>query len=243
MWFSAGVSSAVAAKLVLPELAEIIYTHIDDQHEDTLRFLHDCEKKWFGRPITILQSQYKTVEAAVEAGGSAFVNGPTGAICTRWLKRRVRQDWEAQYSMQTMTYFWGLDVDEKDRADRLCETMPYQQHRFPLIEAGLTKAHAHGILAKAGIRRPMMYDLGFHNNNCIGCVKGGMGYWNMIRVVFPQVFASRAAMERRIGGSCINGTYLDELDPKRGRHEGPICPECGIACELLTPAPAGRGNT
>lgn len=31
-----------------------------------------------------------------------------------------------------------------------------------------------------------MYDLGYANNNCIGCVKGGIGYWNKIRIDFPE---------------------------------------------------------
>jgi predicted kinase len=43
-----------------------------------------------------------------------------------------------------------------------------------------------------------------------------------------------AAMERVIGGSCINGTYLDELDPEAGRDVCPIVPECGAMCEILT---------
>ena len=78
-----------------------------------------------------------------------------------------------------------------------------------------------------------MYDLGYNNNNCVGCVKGGMGYWNKIRIDFPDVFESRAKVERRIGGTCIKGVYLDELDPDRGRHTKPICEDCGIFCELI----------
>lgn len=70
-------------------------------------------------------------------------------------------------------------------------------------------------------------------NNCIGCVKGGMGYWNHIRVDFPDVFKSRAEMERAIGASCINGTFLDELNPEVGRHAPPVVEDCGIACELI----------
>lgn len=62
-----------------------------------------------------------------------------------------------------------------------------------------------------------MYDLGYHNNNCVGCVKGGMGYWNRIRIDFPEVFRKMAELEREIGHSCINGVYLDELAPGRGR--------------------------
>ena len=40
-------------------------------------------------------------------------------------------------------------------------------------------------------------------------------------------------MERKIGASCINGTFLDELDPEAGRHAPPIVPDCGIFCELM----------
>ena len=65
-----------------------------------------------------------------------------------------------------------------------------------------------------------------------GCVKGGMGYWNRIRKDFPSVFSERAKLEREIGASCINGVYLDELDPERGRLEDEVMDECGIMCEL-----------
>ena len=161
------------------------------------------------------------------------MNGPTGAICTRWLKRRVRQEYELnRYADLPLNYTWGMDASEKARADRLREIMPNQQHRFPLIERGIDKTQAHEILRASGVKRPAMYDLGYHNNNCLGCVKGGMGYFNKLRVDFPDVFAARAKMEREVGGTCINGVWLDELDPERGRHEGPICDDCGIMCEL-----------
>lgn len=68
------------------------------------------------------------------------------------------------------------------------------------------------------------------------CVKGGMGYWNRIRKDFPEVFASRAKLEREVGHSMLkdkNGpVYLDELDPDRGDMNTEIMPECGIMCYL-----------
>lgn len=231
-WFSAGVSSAVATKLIIADVDEVIYTHIDDQHPDTFRFLRECQA-WFGKPITVLQSPYRTVEAAVSAGGSKFVNGPAGAICTRYLKRRVRKEWERAHPSCKLCYVWGMDATERDRAERLDEFMPKQTHRFPLIDASIDKAEAHRILKASGVRRPIMYDLGYQNNNCVGCVKGGMGYWNKIRIDFPDVFAARAKMERRIGGTCINGVWLDELEPERGLSGGPICDDCGLMCELM----------
>jgi len=234
-WFSAGVSSAVTTKLVIDEIDKIIYTHIDDQHEDTMRFVRDCET-WFGKPITILQSHYRTVENALRgAGGRGYVNGVAGAPCTKFLKRRVRREWELEYEErgEELVYFWGMDVSEKDRCERLKAAMPKQKHRFPLVEQSMSKKQAHEILTASGIKRPMMYELGYHNNNCVGCVKGGMGYWNKIRIDFPDVFERRAKLERKIGGTCIKGVYLDELDPDRGRHQGPICDDCGIMCELM----------
>ena len=131
-----------------------------------------------------------------------------------------------------MTYVWGFDSDESARAERLVGTMIEFKHIFPLIERGLTKADAHGISANLGLKRPIMYDLGYNNNNCIGCVKGGMGYWNKIRVDFPDVFEQRAKLERVLGNKILKECFLDELDPKRGRMSEEIMEDCGIFCML-----------
>lgn len=235
-WFSAGVSSAVATKLVIDTIDQIIYTHIDDQHLDTMRFIEDCEK-WFNKKITILQSPYRNVENACLGsgirGGSGYVNGPGGVRCSMYLKKRVRKEWECKHEKEKITYIWGMDVSEKNRCDGIRNLMPRFNHIFPLVDKNITKEQAHKILKASEIKRPMMYDLGYNNNNCIGCVKGGMGYWNKIRIDFPDVFERRAKLERRIGGTCIKGVYLDELDETRGRNLKPICEDCGIFCEML----------
>lgn len=229
-WFSSGVSSAVAIKLSIKNIDEIIYVHIEDQHTDTLRFIHNCED-WFGKPIEILQSPLKNVENACRmAGGRGYINGVGGASCTLRLKKRVRKEWEHR-QVEELRYVWGMDCTEYKRCEKICDTMPGYVHIFPLVDFRITKEKAHLILKANGLRRPAMYDLGYNNNNCIGCVKGGMGYWNHIRVDFPEVFNARARMERVIGASCIRGCYLDELDPSRGRHTPPIVNDCGVLCE------------
>lgn len=229
-WFSAGVSSAVATKLLADEIAEIFYIHIDDQHPDTLRFVDDCAE-WFGKSIRTMRSRmYNTVEQALQAAGR--MRRPNhSAPCTEYLKKRVRKEWE-WFQEEDLCYVWGMDLSERNRADGIVRAMPKQTHRFPLIEKGLTKQQAHAFLREAGIRRPAMYDLGYHNNNCIGCVRGGMGYWNKIRVDFPEVFAARAVLEREIDSSCIKGCYLDELESNRGLEQGPLVGPCGIMCQL-----------
>jgi hypothetical protein len=152
------------------------------------------------------------------------------------LKKQVRKNWERE-NPDVGTYVWGMDCTEEERAEGIREAMPMYKHVFPLIDAKISKEEAHRILNATGIKRPMMYDLGYHNNNCIGCIKGGAGYWNKIRVDFPEVFAERAKLERKIGRSCINGVYLDELELDAGRHEGPICDDCGIMCEIMKVKP------
>lgn len=229
-WFSCGVSSFVACYLS-KDIDEIIYTHVEDQHPDSIRFLHDCETL-LGREIKVIQSErYTDVNDVIEK--TKYINGAYGAACTKWLKKQVRKDWEKE-SPGFHTYVWGYDVNEKHRADAIVETLSDYDHEFPMIEQGLTKAECHGIADKLGLKRPVMYDLGYPNNNCIGCVKGGMGYWNKIRIDFPEVFKRRAKQEREIGRSCIKGIFLDELEPDRGNMDMEVFEDCTIACQILT---------
>ena len=228
-YFSAGVSSAVATKLVIDQIDRIMYTHIDDQHPDSMRFVKDCEA-WFGKPVEIWQSPLKSVDAACRY--ARFIASPQGAACTKRLKRQVRKRFENEH-VDPMRIVWGLDRTERYRTERLVKGMPEFTHIFPLIDHNYLKATAHKVLKASGIKRPAMYELGYHNNNCIGCVKGGAGYWNHIRVDFPEVFASRSKLERDIGHSIVKGSYLDELDPRAGRHGPPIVGDCGLFCEQM----------
>lgn len=224
-WFSCGCSSLVACKLAKPD--ETIYIHVSNQHPDSIRFLADA-RQVLGN-ITVLQSdQFVSVDEVISLG---YINGPGGAACTLRLKKWVRQEWEQQH-WGRHTYVWGFDVTEKDRAQRTADSMPEFDHEFPLIERGLTKEDCHALCDDMGIRRPIMYDLGYPNNNCVGCVKGGKGYWNKIRNDFPYVFRRRAKQEREIGHSCIRGTFLDELDPSSGRGKV-VVPSCSLACTQL----------
>lgn len=226
-WLSAGVSSFIAG-YIAKDVDKYIYIDIDNQHPDSLRFIKDCEKV-LGQKIEILKSEYCSVENVIIK--QKLINTPYGAPCTRILKKLVRQKWEQEHRYD-LTYVWGFDCNEKDRASRLVNTMFEFNHEFPLIDNNISKQEAHGILEKIGIKRPAMYDLGYNNNNCIGCVKGGMGYWNKIRKDFPEVFERRAKLERELGCTTITGIYLDELEPNRGRFSKEIMPECGIACEM-----------
>jgi hypothetical protein len=239
-WVSAGVSSFIAGYLA-KDVDEYIYIDIEDQHEDSLRFIKDCEKV-LGKQIKILKSdKYKNVSDVIRK--NRFINSPFGAPCTRELKKRVRLKWENENKQFDLTYVWGMDCNEKHRAERIKKTYMEYEHEFPLIDKQLTKEDAHGLLKELEIRRPAMYDLGYQNNNCIGCVKGGMWYWNKIRRDFPGVFKERAELEREIGHRILKAKYLDELKETDGRKSDEIMQECSILCILAKEEKESRGET
>ena len=245
LWFSAGMDSFAAGYLEKDNIDRIVYIHIDDQHEDTLRFLKDCEKI-YRKEIEIIQHPiYKTKNHVQRA--FKFINSAYGAKCTGKLKKEVRKIWEQENKEYDFVYYWGFDIEEKDRAygeNGIVNKAPHAEHKFPLLERDMSKQDCHGLARKLGLKRPKMYDLGYPNNNCIGCVKGGMWYWNKIRVDFPKEFKEQAELEREIGATCLKETlivdgekvtrriYLDELDPNRGRQEEEINEDCSIFCEL-----------
>ena len=229
-WISAGVSSFIAGYLEKDSIDKFIYIDIADQHPDSMRFIKDCENI-LGREIDILRSKtYRNVEEAIMAMGNVQNLRTHFYPCTNYLKKRVRKEWEEKHSDCEITYIWGFDANEKRRAEKLEDAMVKFKHKFPLIDRNLSKEDAHAILARLGVKRPLMYDLGYNNNNCIGCVKGGMGYWNKIRIDFPEVFKKRAEMERSIGSRCLKEYWLDELPRDKGRMSDEIMDDCSIYC-------------
>lgn len=223
LWFSCGAASAVACRIALEKYpdARIIYQHIGSAHPDNARFLADCEK-WYGRKIEVIQSDFYSDHFHV-IKATRFINGPKGARCTTELKKKLRKYFELQNPKITAQVF-GFTAEETKRANK----PEMKGFSFPLIEKGIYKKECYQILNAKNIELPAMYRLGFNNNNCIGCVKGGMGYWNKIRVNFPDSFEKMARLEREIRHSCLKECFLDELDPNRGEHDEPE-----ISCDLF----------
>lgn len=229
-WFSCGAASAVATKLMIEKYptTQVVRIVIDNEHHDNWRFADDCAA-WFGRPILELRSaKYKDCWDVWER--ERWLNGPGGAKCTVELKKKVRRDFQQTGDIQAFGYHYG----EKDRATHLIENNLelFRQVRFPVIARKMSKEDCFRFVHKAGIKLPAAYELGLSNANCIGCVKGGMGYWNHIRRISPGTFDRMAKLERKIGASCIKDVYLDELRPDQGKHESIAIAGCGFLCEV-----------
>lgn len=236
-WWSAGVTSAVATKLAIEaygaDKVDIVYFHIDSAHEDNDRFIRECED-WYGKEIEVHRSsKYKDQFDVIKK--TRYVNGPAGARCTLELKKSVRFALEKERKYKGQIFGFEYDRKEINRALRFMEQYDVNPI-FPLIEKMMDKPACLYYMESQGIRRPKMYELGFPNNNCIGCVKGGAGYWNLVREHFPDHFQKMSDLEQEIGRTCLKNKdgriALKDLDPTAGRKQKIIMPDCGNFCEV-----------
>ena len=236
VWFSCGAASAVAAKLAVGKYpdCEVLYCDtLKYEHEDNARFLRDVER-WIKKDIRILRSEkYQDIYDVFDRTG--YLVGVAGARCTVDLKKNVRK----AYQCEDDIHIFGLTVDEGIRIERFESQNSELETEWLLQRNNVTKADCYQILQEAKVELPMMYKLGYNNNNCIGCVKGQAGYWNKIRIDFPDTFTKMATQERKMNVA-INKSYagdgkrkrvfLDELDPNAGRNVPFPDIECGVMC-------------
>lgn len=238
-WFSCGAASAVATKIAITENAlganlpvVVARCYIEEEHPDNDRFAAECEK-WFGVPIRVLESKKYGHSIYGVFDREKYIVGNLGAPCTRILKKGVREDFEHFGDRQV----FGYTADEQDRLDKFIDANNHVDIWPVLIDAGISHAQCLAMIKKVGIELPEMYKLGYRNNNCIGCVKGGAGYWNKIRVDFPLVFDRMAKQERKIGATICKEkgerVYLDQMSKNIGNYKAEPEIECGIFCELV----------
>ena len=235
-WFSCGAASAVATKLAIsnkPKDSElvVVYTHVEEEHPDNMRFMKDCER-WFGQEIQVLKNEKYNGSISEVFSREKYMCGIMGAPCTRLLKREVRQ----KFQQPDDIHVFGYTMEEQHRVDRFIDANNDTEIWAILIEKGLTKKDCLAMIERAGIEIPEMYKLGYRNNNCIGCVKGGAGYWNKIRNDFPDVFKLRCEQSRKLGARLIKlkgkRIFLDELPTYAGNYPKEKAIECGFLCEL-----------
>lgn len=170
-----------------------------------------------------------------------YIKGPYGASCTSRLKRRVLDEWSKPGDIMV----FGYTAEETERLERFQDRHPERPVIAPLIARGLTKSDCKAMVERAGIQLPYMYRAGYSNANCIGCIKGGLGYWRAIRVDFPEHFEGVAQAEDVvIALHGMNGAILRyRSGPLKGQRfrlrdlpDGPIMrneelPSCGLVCE------------
>jgi len=239
VWFSCGAASAVAARLTLEkhkEDVEVVYCDtMASEHEDNQRFFDDVQE-WLGQPITRIKSEkYDTVDDVFEK--TRYLAGIQGVRCTVEMKKVPRFNFQRPDDI----HIFGLTADEPGRIATFEKNNHDLNLEWPLQTEGMTKDRCLAYIAQAGIVLPTMYQLGYRNNNCKGCVKATSARcWNMIRRDFPEVFQRRCEQSRelnvrltRLHGERI---FLDELPPDylSGDLENISCgPDCSTQADLF----------
>ncbi len=236
-WFSCGAASAVAAKMAIEKYGdrcEVLYCDtLAYEHPDNRRFLADVES-WIGVKVKMLRSE-KYTDIYDVFDKTKYLVGPYGARCTTELKKLVRRKYQRKDDIHVI----GFTADELKRINDLSFGEPDMQCDWILRDNGVTKRDTLIAIKNAGIELPAMYRLGYKNNNCIGCVKGQQGYWNKIRVDFPDAFDRMAKQERKMdvainksyaGDGLRKRIFLDELDPAAGRFDIEPDIECNVLC-------------
>tara|TARA_R110002110_G_scaffold82687_1_gene214963 strand:- start:95 stop:820 length:726 start_codon:yes stop_codon:yes gene_type:complete len=229
-WFSCGAASSVATKLSNPDV--IAYCDTGAEHPDNIRYMKECEE-WFGKKITILKNdKFKDTFAVWEK--RRYLAGIAGAPCTVELKVTPRILFQEADDHHIMGY--TADPRDVTRADRFTEHFHEISVSYPLIERGLTKAACLDMIIRAGIKPPIMYELGFHNNNCIPCPKAkSPAYWALIRKEFPEQFERTAKLCHEVGArlTVINEVrmFIDEI-PVDWPTTNPIVPSCDFLCAI-----------
>lgn len=239
--FSCGAASAVATKLAIATYGhtrdvQVINAFLKEEHVDNRRFAADCEL-WFGRSITTMCDEKYGASIIQVFKRKQYIKGALGAPCSRALKRDVLDKWKQPGDIMV----FGYTAEEAHRRDDFQERNPDRPILAPLIDAGLTKADCKAMVERAGIALPTMYLLGYDNANCIGCVKGGEGYWRAIREDFPDNFEAICLLQDEIGeGSwflrCRSGPFKNQRFPLRNLPKGAPrrneeLPSCSFFCE------------
>lgn len=231
-----GANSAVMTKMMLARNPDITPVHVDlgdSVDEDSHRFINDLEQ-WFDKEIVRIRSAvFANINEVFEK--RKFLAGAAGAPCTGEMKVVPRLN----FQLPSDTHLWGYTADRLDqnRFANMRENYPHMKQDAPLIAAGMTKANCHGLLLNAGIRRPRVYDLGFPNGNCPGCVKSSSPYyWAAIRLHFPKVWEVRVDQDRRFGRNrlMLHGkrVCLDQL-PDDWPPRASDIPSCDFLCQIV----------
>ena len=228
-WFSCGAASAVATFLAAIKYGEIeaVYCRVVEEHEDNLRFLDDFTRVT-GIPVKVIMDEQHEGSIYKVFMKRRFIKNEHGAPCTMILKKDMRKSYQRPGDIQV----FGYTIEEQDRADRFIDGNNDVTEDFILIDNGLSKQDCYSHLLRLGLKLPVMYSLGYSNNNCVGCVKGGMGYWNKIKVDFPIHFQRISDLERLKNQSVLKDRFLDELKTTDGNYPEEPKLECSIFCQM-----------
>jgi 3'-phosphoadenosine 5'-phosphosulfate sulfotransferase (PAPS reductase)/FAD synthetase len=234
VWFSRGAASAVAWMLARRNDPDCIAVHCatNAEHPDSDRFEADWCSVMNDNVTTIQSSEYVDTWDVWER--TRWLAGINGARCTGELKVAPRLAFQRPNDIHVFGY--TADSEDVKRAENLRANYFDMTIETPLIDAGLTKQAVLAMVQSRGVELPLMYRLGFQNNNCIPCVKAtSPNYWSLVRETHPAEFERMAKLSRELNVRLcrIKGerAFIDEI-PADWPTIDPIVPACDFLCQI-----------
>lgn len=200
-WWSGGITSAVACYWAIQTFKNVEIVFLDtkgNEHDDTYRFLQDCEAL-YGQKIKIISNdKYNSIDDVWRKYKS--LNTAKGAICSTELKREMREQYQDLSQHWGQVFGFEYDKSQMKRHHNMRRNYPEINVISPLIDLKMDKADCKAWFRELGIEIPVPYKLGYENNNCFktGCVQGGIGYWQKIARQFPEKFDKMADLEHEL---------------------------------------------
>lgn len=233
--FSGGRSSAVMTKMIWDLVGDkrevsITFANTGCEHEATLKFIHDCERK-FGWPVVWLEAvvsekkgvgiRHKVVDfETASRNGEPFesvvhkygIFNQTNPACTDRLKVAVMKSY-----LQEKGFIFGKQVNHDtaigiraDEADRMSSKRREQRLIYPLVVAGITKRDVGIEIKKWGFDLEIPHDA---YGNCTWCWKKSLRKHLTLAKESPDVFDFPKRMEENY--SHVGGGAAAHEDGKR----------------------------
>lgn len=203
-WWSGGITSAVACKIAIDiygiDKCRVIFIDTFNEDSDTYRFKDDCSK-WYGieiETITAIGNKYNSIKDVWRKYKS--LNTANGAICSSTLKTDVRKKWQKENEYIHQVFGFEFETREFKRAKSLSLNYLETKPIFPLLMMAMSKQDCIDLVVKNNIRVPTAYSLGLNNNNCLktGCIQGGIGYWQHLYKIKPDLYLDMAKLEHEL---------------------------------------------
>lgn len=194
---------------------------------DTLRFRDEAAAN-LGVPLVNLRDGRDIWDVFWE---HSWLGNSHLAHCSWDLKTTPAREWMDTNAAPGATVLVGIDITDIHRLPAIKErwapypvAAPLAEWKPPLWKPQLTRH-----LAELGIKPSRLYELGFEHANCVGCVKGGIGHWLRVLIVFPERFAYAEQREREFRTAHGDVAILEDrrgggrrpmsLEELRQRHE------------------------
>lgn len=221
---SSGLGSAYAWHLTEqahPGQTMGLFADVNGEHPDNYRFLEEITAA-IGAPLVTLDNNGQTIWDVFHR--KRFLANSRIDVCSRVLKREPILAWlKANCDPADTVMVLGIDWTEEHRFIRAQARWALDgwTAEAPMCDLSLDSGDAQAWLDSLGIKRCVLYDLGFSHSNCGGgCVKAGIKQFTHMLNVLPEGYAEWERNEEEMRQ--FLGQNISILKDRRGGTTKPM---------------------